>query len=363
MEIRLALYVGIGFLVFLILLMIFLTYHHKNFQYELDRKPSESLYGTREVNTNGPFGMEYNNKDSDELNNLEIQVIDSSNILEYEKNMERYNELEDDPDKVFMANLCEKMEYDLREKIKKGHCICFKVPLRTRVIRDHEPANQNSDELILEVNDVVLLTKIFDDGWAFGSRAKGRFREGAFPICCLENRYDLFKLLPKRDNYDNFFNIDRYSSIRLRKNSTCQYYYHPVINTMKYFNNNNNSSKKITILDVDQMEKENDIANCEVDECEILNKAALNNKDFSKYNFGNSEYSLRIPDLPKRPRPLSYEEKVLSLRRSLERRQRNMNDSSNTIVNSDIDITSTKNENTNTNDDIYDNNNNPRNYV
>jgi len=67
---------------------------------------------------------------------------------------------------------------------------------------------------------VVLLTKIFDDGWAFGSRAKGRFREGAFPICCLENRYELFKLLPKRENYDaNLFNIDRYSSIRLCKSN------------------------------------------------------------------------------------------------------------------------------------------------
>ena len=157
MEIRLAIYVGLGFLFLLILLMIFLMYNHKNFQYELDHKPSESLYGKREVNTNGPFGMEYNNKDSEELNNIEVQVIDSSNILEYERNLERYNELEDDPDKVFMANLCEKMEYDLREKIKKGHCICFKVPLRTRVIRDHEPANQNSDELNLEVNDGIVL--------------------------------------------------------------------------------------------------------------------------------------------------------------------------------------------------------------
>jgi len=73
----------------------------------------------------------------------------------------------------------------------------------------------------------VLLTKIFDDGWAFGSRAKGRFREGAFPICCLENRYDLFTLLPKRDNYDNLFNIDRYSSIRLGKSN----YLRPI----KYF--------------------------------------------------------------------------------------------------------------------------------
>eukprot|EP00833_Pecoramyces_ruminatium_P007755 jgi/Orpsp1_1/1181787/evm.model.c7180000078617.1 len=167
----------------------------------------------------GLFGMEYNNNDSEDLNNLEIQIIDSTNIMEFEKDMERCCSIdENDPEKVFMANLCEKMEYDLKEKIKHGHCICFKVPLRTKVIRDHQPSTENSDELNLNVNDVILLTKIFDDGWAFGSRAKGRFREGAFPICCLENRYDLFRLLPKRENYDtNFFNIDRYSSIRLCK--------------------------------------------------------------------------------------------------------------------------------------------------
>jgi len=356
MEYKLAIYVGVGFLVFLILLLLFLHYHYKNFKYELDHKPSESLYGTKEINTNGPFGMEYNNNHSDELNNLEIQIIDKNNILEYENNLEKYNEMEDDPDKVFMANLCEKMEYDLREKIKNGHCICFKVPLRTKIIRGHQPANEKSDELILDENDVVLLTKIFDDGWAFGSRAKGRFREGAFPICCLENRFDLFKLLPKRDNYDSFFTIDRYSSIRLG-NNTCQYYYHPVINTMRYFNNKNDNTKKITIIDIDQMKKENDISNRKVNE--FNNETCNYKEDDDKLN--TSDYTLKIPDLPKRPRPLSYEEKVLSLRRSLERRQRNKQDSSETIVNSDDNLNINNNDYNNNDNNININNNNPNN--
>ncbi|ORX59293.1 hypothetical protein BCR36DRAFT_401842 [Piromyces finnis] len=357
MEIRLALYVGLGFLLFLILLLLFLAYHNKNFKSDLDRKPSESLYCKKETNSIGrPFSnIVYTNKAH---NNMEIQVIDSSNILEYERNLERNNEIEnDDPDKVFMANLCEKMEYDLKEKIKKGHCICFKIPLRTRVIREHEPANEKSDELILDVNDVVLLTKIFDDGWAFGSRAKGRFREGAFPICCLENRYDLFKLLPKKDTYDNFLNIDRYSSIRFCNDNTCQYYYHPVINTMRYFNNNNNNTKKITILDIDQMEKENDISNCEINEYDIYNEVYQNDKINKKSNTYGSDCTLRIPDLPKHPRPVSYEEKVLTLRRSLERRHRKTQNSSNTVVGDNTDNLNT-NTDTTTNTIMNNDNNN-----
>jgi len=350
MEKKFLIYACIGCILFLTILLLLIAFHSKNYKYDLDHKPSESLFSKkRDVGKSGLFGMDYNNNDSEDLNNLEIQIIDSNNISEFEE-MERYSDIENDPDKVFMANLCEKMEYDLKEKIKQGHCICFKVPLRTKVIRDHAPSTDNSDELNLNTNDVVLLTKIFDDGWAFGSRAKGRFREGAFPICCLENRYELFKLLPKRENYDaNLFNIDRYSSIRLCKNSLYQYYYHPVINAMKYFNNSKN--KKMTILDVAQLEKENDISNCEVNEYEILNET-YNNKGINDKNLNttNSENTIKIPDLPKRPRPLSYEEKVLSLRRSLERRQRqrNMKDSNQTIVESDINF----------DDDNYNNNNN-----
>lgn len=328
--------------------MLLLACHHRNNKYDLDHKPSESLFSKRRISKNNPFNMEFN--ESEDFNNYEIQIIDSNNIMEFEKEIENNNDIENNPDKVFMANLCEKMEYDLKEKIKNGHCICFKVPLRTRVTREHEPSIENSDELNLNINDAVLLTKIFDDGWAFGSRAKGRFREGAFPICCLENRYDLFKLLPKRDNYDNFFNIDRYSSIRMCKNSMYQYYYHPVINAMKYFNRNN--SKKMTVLDVLQLEKDKDISNCEVNEFEILNETC-DNKDINN-NINADEYSIRIPDLPKRPRPLSYEEKVLSLRRSLERRQRNMQELDQEKDNDNNNATT---DNKLINDQIYDSNN------
>lgn len=342
MDVKLIVYISLGVVLLVLFLLIYLSFHHKSYKYDLDRKPSESLYSKREAGTNGPFIMEYNSQDGESLNLNDIQIIDSTNILEFERDLEKYNDLDDDPDKAFMANLCEKMEYDLKEKIKNGHCICFRVPLRTRVIRDHEPSNDNSDELNLNVDDVVLLTKIFDDGWAFGSRAKGRFREGAFPICCLENRYDLFTLLPKRDNYDNLFNIDRYSSIRLGKNSTCQYYYHPVINSMKYFNTTNDNTKKITILDVDQLEKEKDICNCEVNEFKA-SKEPYNNKDNNNnFNTTENESDAKIPDLPKRPQPLSYEEKILLLRRSLERRQRKMQSSSQISIKS-TDITSSDN--------------------
>jgi len=172
MEAEFIIYVGIGCLLFMFILVLFIACHHNNYKYELDHRPSESLFSKNKNDKRGLFGMEYNNNYSEDLNNLEIQIIDSNNIRKFEKEMENGSGInEDDPEKVFMANLCEKMEYDLKEKIKQGHCICFKVPLRTRVIRDHEPSKENSDELNLSTNDVILLTKIFDDGWAFGSRA------------------------------------------------------------------------------------------------------------------------------------------------------------------------------------------------
>ncbi|ORY33659.1 hypothetical protein LY90DRAFT_673363 [Neocallimastix californiae] len=344
METQYLIYAGLGCLLFIVILLLLLACHHRTNKYELERKPSESLFSTkRGINTSGLFGVESNNKDSEELSDKDIQIIDGDNIIEFEKSLENYRDIENDPDKAFIANLCERMEYDLKEKIKHGHCVCFKVPLRTKVIRDHGPSIENSDELSLKVDDVVLLTKIFDDGWAFGSRAKGRLREGAFPICCLENRYDLFRLLPKRENYDNFFNIDRYSSIRLCKNNLYQYYYHPVISSMKSYNNNSSKSKA-TILDIAPLEKENDISNYGFD---ILNET--NNRKGINNNFSaiNSERTIRLPDLSKRP--LSYEEKVLSLKRSLERRQRSMRDSNKTINESDNNV-NVNNNSSNDND-------------
>ena len=116
----------------------------------------------------------------------------------------------------------------------------------------------------------------------------------------------------------------------VKTDKTCQYYYHPVINSMKYFNTNNDNPKKITILNVDQFEKENDISNREFSQPDILDEA-YNNKDGN--DTVGDEYMIRIADLPKRPRPPSYEDKILSLKRSLERRQRKMQDSHQRIVN------------------------------
>jgi len=157
MDVKLIVYISLGVVLLVLFLLIYLSFHHKSYKYDLDRKPSESLYSKREAGTNGPFIMEYNSQDGESLNLNDIQIIDSTNILEFERDLEKYNDLDDDPDKAFMANLCEKMEYDLKEKIKNGHCICFRVPLRTRVIRDHEPSNDNSDELNLNVDDGMNL--------------------------------------------------------------------------------------------------------------------------------------------------------------------------------------------------------------
>jgi len=111
---------------------------------------------------------------------------------------------------------------------------------------------------------------------------------------------------------------------------------------MKYFNTTNDNTKKITILDVDQLEKEKDICNCEVNEFKA-SKEPYNNKDNNNnFNTTENESDAKIPDLPKRPQPLSYEEKILLLRRSLERRQRKMQSSSQISIKS-TDITSSDN--------------------
>ena len=154
METQYLIYAGLGCLLFIVILLLLLACHHRTNKYELERKPSESLFSTkRGINTSGLFGVESNNKDSEELSDKDIQIIDGDNIIEFEKSLENYRDIENDPDKAFIANLCERMEYDLKEKIKQGHCVCFKVPLRTKVIRDHGPSIENSDELSLKVDD------------------------------------------------------------------------------------------------------------------------------------------------------------------------------------------------------------------
>lgn len=136
-----------------------------------------------------------------------------------------------------------------------------------------------------------------------------------------------------KNNFSFFF------ILLTKENGNFQYYYHPVIYTMKYINSKNSTIKEGMTFDD---KKEGDICNLYYDKYYYNNypdDREINSLKHFHENINNTltmqneeeedddnmllTSSVIIPELPQRPISPSYDEKVEKLRRSLERRQKN----------------------------------------